>query len=209
MILSAHQFFIDFELTALITTPHRVNNVVALDGFYRRPWLMELIGAIGTRKYITDLALIKSIYHVLKRGDVLCMYPEARYSPCGITSYMPDSMGALVKRAKVPVVTIVHHGNHLHSPFWNFRQKRKVPLHTVATLSLTPEQIEQMSVAEINGHLKKALQYNEYEYQKKNNILITEPYRANGLHKILYQCPHCMPCLLRFQRLYQGICLQC
>ena len=192
MILSAHQFFIDFELTALITTPHRVNNVVALDGFYRRPWLMELIGAIGTRKYITDLALIKSIYHVLKRGDVLCMYPEARYSPCGITSYMPDSMGALVKRAKVPVVTIVHHGNHLHSPFWNFRKKRKVPLHTVATLSLTPEQIEKMSVAQINEHLKKALQYDEYKYQKENNILITEPYRAEGLHKILYQCPHCM-----------------
>lgn len=192
MILSAHQFFIDFELTALITTPHRVNNVVALDGFYRRPWLMELIGAIGTRKYITDLALIKSIYHVLRRGDVLCMYPEARYSPCGITSYMPDSMGALVKRAKVPVVTIVHHGNHLHSPFWNFRKKRKVPHHTVATLSLTPEQIEQMSVAEINAHLREALTYDEYKYQKENNILITEPYRAKGLHKILYQCPHCL-----------------
>ena len=157
MILSAHQFFIDFELTALITTPHRVNNVVALDGFYRRPWLMELIGAIGTRKYITDLSLIKSIYHVLRRGDVLCMYPEARYSPCGITSYMPDSMGALVKRAKVPVVTIVHHGNHLHSPFWAFRNKRKVPHHTVATLSLTPEQIEKMSVAEINAHIKRVL----------------------------------------------------
>ena len=192
MILSAHQFFIDFELTALITTPHRVNNVVALDGFYRRPWLMELIGAIGTRKYITDLALIKSIYHVLRRGDVLCMYPEARYSPCGITSYMPDSMGALVKRAKVPVVTIVHHGNHLHSPFWAFRNKRKVPHHTVATLSLTPEQIERMSVAEINAHLREALTYDEYKYQKENNFLITEPYRAEGLHKILYQCPHCM-----------------
>lgn len=192
MILSTHQFFIDFELTALITTPHRVNNVVALDGFYRRPWLMELIGAIGTRKYITDLSLIKSIYHVLKRGDVLCMYPEARYSPCGITSYMPDSMGALVKRAKVPVVTIVHHGNHLHSPFWAFRKKRKVPHHTVATLSLTPEQIEKMSVAEINAHLREALTYDEYKYQKENNILITEPYRAEGLHKILYQCPHCL-----------------
>lgn len=192
MILSAHQFFIDFELTALITTPHRVNNVVALDGFYRRPWLMELIGAIGTRKYVTDLSLIKSIYHVLKRGDVLCMYPEARYSPCGITSYMPDSLGSLVKRAKVPVVTIVHHGNHLHSPFWAFRKKRRVPHHTVATLTLTPEQIAKMTPDEINARLREALTYDEYKYQKENNILITEPYRAEGLHKILYQCPHCL-----------------
>jgi len=191
MLLSNHMYFVDFELAAMVTTPHRVNNVVALDGFYRRPWLMELIGAIGTRKFVTDLHLVKSIYHVLRRGDVLCMYPEARYSPCGVSSYLPESLGALVKRAGVPVVTVVHHGNHLHSPFWNFRKKRKVPLHTVATKILTPEQIAQMSVDEINACLKAALTYDEYAYQKENQILIREPYRAEGLHKILYQCPHC------------------
>ena len=100
MVLSNHMYFIDFELAAMVTFPHRVNNVVNLDGYYRRPWLMELIGAIGTRKFTTDLHLVKSIYKVLRRGDVLCMYPEARYSPCGITSYIPDSLGALVKEAK-------------------------------------------------------------------------------------------------------------
>ena len=192
MVLSNHMYFIDFELAAMVTFPHRVNNVVNLDGYYRRPWLMELIGAIGTRKFTTDLHLVKSIYKVLKRGDILCMYPEARYSPCGITSYIPDSLGYLVKRAKVPIVTIVHKGNHLNSPFWNFRKKRKVPLHTTATKILTPEEIEKMSVDEINARIREALTYDEYEYQQKNNILITEKYRAEGLHKILYQCPHCL-----------------
>ena len=192
MVLSNHMYFIDFELGAMVTFPHRVNNVVNLDGYYRRPWLMELIGSIGTRKFTTDLHLVKSIYKVLKRGDVLCMYPEARYSPCGINSYIPDSLGMLVKRAKVPIVTIVHKGNHLHSPFWNFRKKRKVPLHTTATKILTPEEIEKMSVEEINARLREALTYDEYEYQKQSNILITEKYRAEGMHKILYQCPHCL-----------------
>ena len=192
MVLSNHMYFIDFELAAMITHPHRVNNVVNLDGYYRRPWLMEWIGAIGTRKFTSDMHLIKSIYKVLKRGDILCMYPEARYSACGITSYLPESLGMLVKRAKVPIVTIVHHGNHLHSPFWNFRKKRKVPLYTTATKILTPEEIETMSVDEINARLKEALTYDDYAYQKENNILITEPYRAEGIHKILYRCPHCM-----------------
>lgn len=192
MVLSNHMYFVDFELAAMATFPHRVNNVVALDGFYRRPWLMELIGAIGTRKFTADLHLVKSIYKVLKRGDVLCMYPEARYSPCGITSYMPDSLGMLVKRCKVPVVAIVHHGNYLHSPFWNFRKKRKVPLYTTATKILTPEDIEKMSADEINAALRAALTYDDYAYQKENGILIKEKYRAEGLHKILYQCPHCL-----------------
>ncbi len=192
MMLSNHMYFIDFELAAMATFPHRVNNVVSIDGYYRRPWLMELIGAICTRKYTRDLHLVKSINRVLKRGDILSMYPEARYSPCGITSYMPDSIGKLIKHNGVPVVTVVHHGNYLHSPFWNFRKKRKVPLYTTVTQTLTAEQIKTMSVDEINETVQAALQYDDYRYQKENNILITEPFRAEGLHKVLYQCPHCL-----------------
>ena len=192
MVLSNHMHFIDFELAAMATFPHRVNNVVALDGFNGRPWLMELIGSIGTRKFTAHFHLVKSIYKVLRRGDIMCMYPEARYTPCGTTSYLPESLGMLVKRSKVPVVAIVHHGNHLYAPFYDFRKKRKVPLYTTATKILTPEDIEKMSVQEINEAIKTALTYDDYAYQKENGILIKESYRAEGLHKVLYQCPHCL-----------------
>ena len=191
MLLSNHMYFIDFELAAMGTLPHRVNNVMNIDGYYRRPWLIELIGGICTRKFTMDLHLIKSINKVLKRGDIMCMYPEARYSPCGTLSYLPESLGKLVKMNKVPVVAVVHHGNHLHTPFWNFRKPRKVPLHTTMTQILTAEQVKSMSVDEINAALKEALWYDDYRYQKDNGILITEPCRAEGLHKVLYQCPAC------------------
>ena len=192
MLLSNHMYFIDFELAAMMTGPHRVNNVVSIDGYYRRPWLMELIGAICTRKFTMDLHLVKSIHRVLQRGDILSMYPEARYSPCGTTSYLPDSLGKLIRMNKVPVVVAIHHGNHLHSPFWNFRKKRKVPLRTTFTQVLTAEQVQSMSAGEINQVIRQAFAYDDYRYQKENGIRITEPYRAEGLHKVLYQCPHCM-----------------
>lgn len=191
LLLSNHMYFIDFELTALATHPARVNNVVSIDGYYRRPWLMELIGAICTRKYTNDLHLVKSIRKVLQRGDILCMYPEARYSPCGITSFLPESLGKLIRMNKVPVVVCVHHGNHLHSPFWNFRKKRKAPLHSVYTQALTAEEAATLSAEEINTKLKDALTYDDYAYQKEEGFRITEPFRAEGLHKVLYQCPHC------------------
>lgn len=191
MVLSNHMYFIDFKLAAMATFPHRVNNVVSIDGFYRRPWLLELIGAICTRKFTLDLHLIKSIKKVLKRGDILFMYPEARYSPCGTLSYLPESLGKLIKMNKVPVVVAVHRGNYLHSPFWNFRQKRKSVHHTTFTQILTAEDIRRMSVEEINEAVKNAMAYDEYKYQKDNGILISEPFRAEGLHKVLYQCPHC------------------
>lgn len=191
MLLSNHMYFIDFEIAAMATFPHRVNNVVSIDGYYRRPPLMTLIGAICTRKFTMDLHLIKSINRVLKRGDILSMYPEARYTPCGTKSYLPESLGKLIKMNKVPVVVMLHHGNHLHTPFWNYRKPRKVPMSATMTQILTAEQVKQMSAEEINAAVNEAFQYDEYKYQKENGIKITEEYRAEGLHKVLYQCPHC------------------
>ncbi len=191
MMLSNHMHFIDFELAAMGTWPHPVSNVVNIDGYVIKGFLLEWIGAICTRKFTNDLPLIKSIHQVLQRGDVLGMYPEARYSPCGTLAFLPDSLGKLVKLNKVPVVAVVHRGNHLYAPFWNFRNKRKVPFHTTLKQILTPEQIKAMSVDEINETLRRELAYDDYRYQKDNNILITEKYRAEGLHKVLYQCPHC------------------
>ena len=191
MLLSNHMHFIDFELAAMATWPHPVSNVVSIDGYVVKFFLLEWIGAIATRKFTTDIHLVKSIRKVLQRGDILSMYPEARYSPCGTTAFLPDSLGKLIRMNKVPVVAVVHHGNHLYAPFWNFRSKRKVPFHTVFTQILTAEQAKTMSVDEINATLRKALQYDDYRYQKEQGIRITEPYRAEGLHKVLYQCPHC------------------
>ena len=191
-LLSNHMYFIDFELLTKATGMHRINNVVSIDGYYRRPWLLTLSGAICTRKYTMDLHLIKSINRVIRRGDVLSMYPEARYSPCGIRSYIPESVGKLIKKNGVPVVVAIHRGNHLHSPFWNFRKKRKVPMHTTLTQILTSEQIKAMSADKIYETLIDAFYYDDYKYQKDNAILIKEPYRAEGLHKVLYQCPHCL-----------------
>ena len=189
--ISNHMCFADFELVAKATWPHRINNVVNIDGFYQRPWLLEWIGSICTRKFTNDLPLIRSINHVLKRGDILGLYPEARYAPCGINSYIPDSIGKMIKMSKVPVVAVVHRGNYLHAPFWNYRNKRKVPLHTTATQILTAEQVKTLPADEITKIVREALVYDDYKYQKENGILITEKFRAEGLHKVLYQCPHC------------------
>lgn len=209
LLLSNHMCFMDFELCALGTWPHRVNNVVNVDGYQMRPWLMELIGAVCTRKFTNDLALIKSISRCLKKGDILCMYPEARYSPCGTTSYLPDSLVKLIKLNKVPVVVAIHRGNHLTAPFWNFRKKRRVPLHTTLTQIISAEDAKELTEKEIEERLHKAFEYNEYQYQLENNIKITENYRAEGLHRILYQCPHCKTEFKMDSRGTEIFCTEC
>jgi len=74
------------------------------------------------------------------------------------------------------------------------------------TRVLTKEQIEEMTPAEIQKVVKDALWYDEYKYQKDNEIRITEPYRAEGLHKVLYQCPICNT---EFKMYTEGAILGC
>ena len=193
ILLCSHNYFVDFYLQFIATFPHRTNTIATIDGYYRRPFLMEWLGCMCKRKFTTDVSMVRSIRKVLKNyGDILVMYPEARYSPIGTTAILPDSLAKLVKLNKVPVVVLLHHGNHLHTPFWNFRKPRKVPLHTTMTQVLTAEEVQEKSVPEIAAILRDAMAYDDYRWQKENNIRITEPFRAEGPHKILYQCPHCL-----------------
>ncbi len=192
ILLSNHMYFVDFKLSAMATYPFRVNNIATIDGYYKRAWLMELLGCICKRKFTSDLHLIRSIRHVLrKNGDVLCMYPEARYSPVGTTAILPDALGKLIKMSGVPVAVLLHHGNYLHTPFWNYRKPRKLPLYSTLTKVLSEEDVKTKSVEEINCIVREAMTYDEYKWQQSQGIRITEPFRAEGLHKVLYHCPAC------------------
>ena len=192
ILLSNHMYFVDFKLNAIATYPYPVNNVATVDGYYRRPWLMELIGCICKRKFTNDLMLIKSIQHSLKKHkSILCMYPEARYSPAGTTAILPEALGKLIKLSKMPVVVTLHHGNYLRTPFWDKDSPRKVPLYTTMKYVLSAEDVKEKSVDEINAIIREALTYDEYAWQEEQGIKITENFRARGLHKILYKCPAC------------------
>lgn len=76
ILLSNHHYFVDFELSAIATFPHRVNNIATIDGYYRRPWLMELLGCICKRKFTSDLHLVKSIRKVLKKATCFVCTPK-------------------------------------------------------------------------------------------------------------------------------------
>jgi hypothetical protein len=192
LFISNHMAFVDFKSATRAFFPHRANYVVAIDGFLRGEWLLRQVGCICKRKFTNDLLLIKNMRYALEvNKTILALYPEARYSYCGTTSVIPESLGKMVKIFKVPVVVYNQRGNHLSQPVWNL-EKRKCRIEATMTQVFTPEQIEKSSIAEINQKIVESLQYDEYAWQKENNIVIDCKNRAKGLHHVLYQCPHCL-----------------
>lgn len=190
LLLVNHNCFYDFKVVTTALFPHRYNNVVAIDGFTGREWLLRSVGCICKRKFTNDISLIRQILRVMKNGDILALYPEARYSLCGTEAVLPKSLPKLIKMLGVPVVLMINHGHHLMSPFWNLR-KRKVRTESVMTCLIRREELPELSADEIAGRLEANFRYDDFAWQKETGRRITENFRAEKLHKVLYKCPAC------------------
>ena len=192
LMLVTHSSMVDFNLMLKASHPHKVNNVMTLEGFntYTEP-LMRSLGVLGTRKFITDIHLIKNMkYCVDKLKNPFVLFPEARYSLDGCTSYLPPSLGKMIRLLGVPVVVLMIHGNFVTCPQWN-KINKKTFVEAEAKQIITAEETKSLSVEEINQRIAENFQYDDFAWQKKNKIRIEHPERAKGLHSLLYKCPNC------------------
>ncbi len=185
-----HNAFHDFKVTAKATHPYRTNSIVAIDGFISREWLLRAVGCICKRKFTKDFTMVRHLKKVVDNKDIVVVYPEARYSLCGTNAVLPDSIGKLAKLLNVPVATIIHHGHHINSPFWNLKPRGN-RTHSVMKCLFTKEEVKKASYDEINQAINREFQYDDFKWQLDNKIEINYPKRAEGLHKVLYQCPKC------------------
>ena len=191
LLLCNHNAFLDFKVATIATFPHRSNYVVAIDGFIGREELLRQVGCICKRKFTNDTMLIRQLRQVIKNGDIAMIYPEARYSLCGTTAVLPASLGKLCKLLKVPVVTLICHGHHVNSPFWNLHSRHVRHTEAEFTQIFTADELERATADEVNSKILEMFQYDDYAWQKQRGIRITYEKRAEGLHKVLYQCPNC------------------
>lgn len=192
LLLSTHGSMVDLHVMMTVTEPYLANNVMTLEGFrdYTNP-LMRHLGVLGTRKFITDVHLVKNIkYCVEKLKTVMVMYPEARYSLEGCDSYLPDSLGKMVKLMKVPVVVLRLHGNFINCPHWN-KHFKKNRIEGEMIQVVTAEEIKTLSVEEINRRIRENFVKDDFKWQLENQVKIDHPKRADGLHSLLYKCASC------------------
>jgi len=192
LILMNHSSFIDLKIASRIFFPKRYGIVCTTDGFVGKGLLMRLLGCIPTQKFVSDMTLIKDMEYLLKKKKTsVLMYPEASYSFDGTATPLPRKLGVLLKKLDVPVVTVITKGAFSRDPLYNNLQKRKVKVSADVTYLLSPEDIRTKTVAELDAILDKAFTFDGFAWQKENNIVINEPFRADGLNRILYRCPHC------------------
>ena len=198
LILMNHSCFLDLQIASKIFFPRHYCIVCTSDGFVGMGglmgWLMRTIGCIPTQKFVTDLGLVQDMSYCFKelKTSVL-MYPEASYSFDGTATPLPRKMGVLLKKFDVPVVMVETFGAFSRNPLYNELQIRKdVPITAKVKLLYTREEIREKTVRELSDGLDEAFGFDHFKWQKETGLEIDEPFRADGLNRILYKCPHCL-----------------
>ena len=193
LFLMNHSSFIDLKIAGTILYPRPFNIICTSDGFVGKRALMYALGCIPTKKFITDVTLVRDmVYAVRELKDSILMYPEASYTFDGTATPLPDSLGKLLKLLKVPVVMIRTDGAFLRDPLYNMLQLRKVRVGASMTYVFSPEDIQKKSVQELNAVLKDLFTFDNFRTQQEKKVAVNEPFRADGLNRVLYKCPHCM-----------------
>ena len=197
LILMNHTCFQDMEVAYRILFPRAFNIVCSNDGFIGffglMGWLMRTIGCIPTQKFVSDVTLIRDMEYCFKtlKTSVL-MYPEACYSFDGTATTLPRKMGVLLKKYDVPVIMIETFGAFGRNPLYNELQIRShVPITAKARVLYTREEIRQKTVRELSEGVEAAFGYDHFRWQQEQGLEITQSFRADGLHRILYKCAHC------------------
>lgn len=193
LVLMNHSSFIDLEIAATLLFPRPFNIVCTSDGFVGKNWLMRLIGCIPTKKFVSDPKLVRDMLYVVKelKSSVL-MYPEASYSFDGTATLLPESIGRCIKMLGVSVVMIRTYGAFSRDPLYNGLRRRKVKVSADMECVLSPREIAEKSPQEINEIINRCFDFDNFRWQQENEIRIPENFRAEGLNRVLYKCPHCM-----------------
>ena len=193
LILMNHSSFTDMKLAYGIFYPRKmgiVTSVDAMSGILGK--LMRLLGCTPTHKYVSDISLIHDIKYMLNVNKTsVLMYPEAGYSFDGRATALPRGLGSLLKHLGVPVVTVITQGAFHRDPLYNMLKIRDVKVSAHVKCIATEEEIKELSVAELDALIDESFSFDNFAWQRDNKIKIDVPFRADGLNRILYKCPHC------------------
>ena len=192
LILMNHSCFTDLLIAQTVFARRPMNIVCTSDGFVGKNWLMRHLGCIPTNKFVTDFVLVRNMKYALETlGTSILMYPEASYSFDGTATPLPATLGKCLKLFGVPVIMVRTYGAFARDPLYNNLQKRKVNISADIKYLLSPADIKNKSIDELNEILRQEFTFDNWKWQLDNKIKITEPFRADYLNRVLYKCRSC------------------
>jgi len=193
LIISNHTSNHDYKFIAAAVKPARISFLVTYHffTFKKLAFWLKAIGAIPKYQFATDLEAMRKIQYVIQKnkGSVY-IAPEGTVYASGHLGYISPAIAKMVRFLKVPVVACKIQGAGLGSAKWSKKPHRgKVSIDTRQIISA--EETRSLSNDEIMDRIIKALTYDEFEFQKRENVIVQGSDKAEGFETMFYKCPCC------------------
>lgn len=114
LIISNHFGMLDYVLTSFIVFPRKLNVVASELPFKNRllRFGMKFFGAIQCNRETRNMKFMDEAAAVIKRGQLVQIFPEGRNSPDGKIHEFKKSYLVIAHRAKTRIIPIVTDGNY-------------------------------------------------------------------------------------------------
>jgi len=188
-----HLSRLDHAYVLRATYPRRFCMVAGYSEFFRSHlhWVFKMQHIIPKKNYCNELQATRNMLEIVKKGGIVSFAPEGLATNDGQNKPVVPGTGKLFKHCRVPVYHLDLEGEYL--------QNTKVCLDervgkTYATMKLlfTPEQLDVLTVEEIDNLLNEAFHKDEYAWQQQKHIKWKTYGRiCENLHHLLFQCPKC------------------
>jgi len=193
IVVSNHASRLDYIFTGIPFLPHRMNFVAGYNEFFRSHLAMvfRLMQVIPKKNFVPDIYCMREIRRILKDGGCICIFPEGMSSISGANQ--PTSLGSakLLKSSGVPVYATHISGGYLTSTKYCLDERRG-KVHVVVDQLFTVEELEALTVEEIQDKLHAHLCQDDYAWNKKARVAYDgHGQMARNMHDLLYKCPKC------------------
>lgn len=149
-----------------------------------------LVNPIPRKKGACADDTVEYIKTNLRLGISVALFPEGVVSINGQSGYFSPRTGELVKLSTGGLITCRITGGYLCDPVWA-KHPRRGSAEGKIVHEYTREELDKMSVSEINAAIANDLYVNAYEEQRKNPKRYRGKAFADGLENALFICPKC------------------
>ncbi len=192
-VVAGHTSWLDFYTVTIALYPRRINYLGAYN-FFRDPvlkFVLGLMGVIPKNQFTNDTQAIRKTKHVIERGGIIGIFPHGCLSNEGRPGgFAAPSIAKLIKTFKIPVVAVKVNGGYLTRPRWTKRVRRG-RIDTTVTTIFTGEELSALSVDAVYRRLISAIDFDDYQWQRKHKVTFKGRRMAEGAELVLYKCPGC------------------
>ena len=193
VMIANHASRVDYQFTAPVCWPKKLNYVVGYNEFFRFPTslLLPAMQVIPKKNFTPDAHALRQILRVIGAGGNICLMPEGMSSITGMAQPVIPGGAKLLKKLGVPVYYSKISGAYL-TYTKHCLDQRKGRIEVVVDRMFTPEQLCALSVEEIEDTMNRLLAHDDYMWNQKAQVRFDgRGQMAKRLDTLLYLCPKC------------------